>query len=95
MIVLWGSSRCVGEKDDRLQLNWRKFKLSQLVLTEMDCTPSLDYLCSSCCLAQIFFPPKAVEVRVNYQWKFRLPKLATSDLAKQDNELLLPDVIIY
>lgn len=40
------------------------------------------------------FPPKAVEVRVNCQWKFQLPKLATSDLAKQDNELLLPDVII-
>lgn len=40
------------------------------------------------------FPPKAVEVRVNYQWKIQLPKLATSDLAKQDNELLLPDVII-
>lgn len=99
MIVLWGSSRCIGKKDDRLQRSWRKFKLSQLlhrVLTKIGYTPGLDYLFATPAVWHRYcFPPNAMEVRVNYQWKFRRPELATSEFAKQDNELPLPDVIAY
>jgi len=74
MIVLLGSSRCIGIKDDRLQLSWSKFKLSQLlhrVLTKIGCTLGLGYLLAMSAVWQRYcFPPNAVEVRVNYHWKF-------------------------
>lgn len=97
MTVLSGSSECIGKKDDRLQLSWRKFKLSQLlhrVLTTIDCTPVLDYLLATPAVwHRYYFPPKVVELRVNCQWKFWLPELAASDFTTRDNELPLPDVI--
>lgn len=99
MIILWGSSRCIGRKDDRLQLSWRKFKFCQplhSICTNIGCTPGLDSLFAALAIWHRYcFPPNAVEVRVNYQWEFQLPKLATSDFAKQDNELSLLDIIAY
>lgn len=94
MILLRGSGRCVGGQDDRLQLSWGKFKLSQLllgVLAEAGCTPGLDYLFAAPAVWHRYcFSANTVGVRVNHQWKFQLPKSATSDFAKQDNELPLP-----
>lgn len=99
MILLRGSGRCAGEQDDRLQLSWGKLKLSQLlhgVLAKPGCTPGLDYLFAAPAVWHRYcFPANTVGVRVNYRWKFQLPKSAASDFAKQDDELPLPDGIAY